>query len=119
MVLASTPRTEDAPPAPDSQILPTPGHSPLVAGDELASVRAGETEAPACEVATSAAGPAALVATSQAGASVSPARTLASSSPATNGEWPGVGKICESGAGGASSVRGVEANTIHIAVPND
>ncbi len=65
------------------------------------------------------AGPAALAAISPAGASVTPARTLASSSPATNGEWPGVGKICESGAGGASSVRGVGTNTIHIAVPND
>jgi hypothetical protein len=65
------------------------------------------------------AGPVALVATSPAGASVTPTRTLASSSPATNGEWPGVGKICESGTGGASSVRGVGANTIHIAVPND
>src|SRR5580692_11710694 len=60
------------------------------------------------------AGPAALAA-----ASVSPTRTLASSSPSTNGQWPGVGKICESGAGGASSVRGVGTNTIHIAVPND
>src|ERR1700757_3435105 len=65
------------------------------------------------------AGPAALAAVSQAGASVSPTRTLASSSPTTNGQWPGVGKICESGAGGASSVRGVGTNTIHIAVPND
>src|SRR5215469_4607949 len=68
---------------------------------------------------TMVAGPAALIAVSPAGASVSPTRTLASSSPATNGQWPGVGKICESGAGGASSVRGVGTNTIHIAVPND
>src|ERR1700733_9801223 len=30
MVLSPTPRTEDAPPGPASQILPTPGHSPLV-----------------------------------------------------------------------------------------
>ena len=65
------------------------------------------------------AGPTALMAASQAGASVSPTRTLASSSPATNGQWPGVGKICEKGPGGASSVRGVSTNTIHIAVPND
>lgn len=65
------------------------------------------------------AGPAALVAASSAGASVTPARTLASSTPAANGQWPGVGKICESGKGGASSVRGVSSNTIHIAVPND
>jgi hypothetical protein len=64
------------------------------------------------------AGPAALVAVSPAGASVTPSRTLASSST-TNGQWPGVGKICESGAGGSSSVRGVSSNEIHIAVPND
>jgi hypothetical protein len=70
-------------------------------------------------VTTMVAGPAALVAVSQAGASVSPTRALASSGPATNGQWPGVGKICEAGAGGASSVRGVGTNTIHIAVPND
>ena len=48
--------------------------------------------------------------------SVSRAR---SSSVAPNGEWPGVGKICETGPGGASSVRGVGARTIHIAVFND
>src|SRR5579872_141095 len=65
------------------------------------------------------AGPAALVAVSSAGASVFPPLTLASFSPPTHGEWPAVGKICEAGAGGASSVRGVGANTIHIAVPND
>jgi Periplasmic binding protein len=64
-------------------------------------------------------GPAVLAASSSAGASVAAARTLASSSPTTNGEWPGLGKICESGAGGSSSVRGVGTNTIHIAVPND
>src|SRR5271165_6534952 len=42
-----------------------------------------------------------------------------SSSVATNGEWPGVGKVCESGPGGASSVRGVGSKTINIAVFND
>ena len=41
------------------------------------------------------------------------------SSVATNGEWPGVGKICEPGPGGASRLRGVGAKTIHIAVFND
>jgi ABC-type branched-subunit amino acid transport system substrate-binding protein len=41
------------------------------------------------------------------------------SSLATNGVWPGVGKICEPGPGGASSVRGVGAKAIHIAVFND
>ena len=42
-----------------------------------------------------------------------------SSSVATNGVWPGVGKICEPGPGGASSVRGVGSKTINIAVFND
>ncbi len=41
------------------------------------------------------------------------------SAPATNGQWAGVGKICEPGPGGSSSVRGVGPNTIHIAVFND
>ena len=53
-----------------------------------------------------------------ANAATSANRALASS-VATNGEWPGVGKICEPGPGGASSVRGVGTNTIHIAVFND
>ena len=66
------------------------------------------------------AGPAALaITTSSADASVTPSRALASSSLAANGEWPGVGKICEAGAGGSSSVRGVSGSTIHIAVFND
>lgn len=64
-------------------------------------------------------GLAALTTISPAGASVARSHTHAHSSPATNGEWPGVGKICEKGAGGSSSVRGVGTNTIHIAVPND
>ena len=44
------------------------------------------------------------------------ATTSASSS---SGVWPGVGKVCEPGPGGASSVRGVGAKTINIAVFND
>jgi ABC-type branched-subunit amino acid transport system substrate-binding protein len=52
------------------------------------------------------------------GAATSASRVLASSVP-TNGVWPGVGKICEAGPGGASSVRGVGDKTIHIAVFND
>src|SRR5271163_3987229 len=52
------------------------------------------------------------------GAATSSSRVLASSAP-TNGEWPGVGKICEAGPGGASSVRGVGNKTINIAVFND
>ena len=53
-----------------------------------------------------------------AAAATSASRTL-SSSAATNGVWPGVGKICEPGPGGASSVRGVGSKTINIAVFND
>ena len=53
-----------------------------------------------------------------AGAATAASRTLASSVP-TNGEWPGVGKICEPGSGGASSVRGVGDKTINIAEFND
>jgi hypothetical protein len=53
-----------------------------------------------------------------AGAATAASRTLASS-VAANGEWPGVGKICEPGSGGASSVRGVGDKTINIAEFND
>src|SRR5580700_7540039 len=42
MVLAPTPRTEEAPPGPGSQILPTPGHWPFV---ESASVRPADVAA--------------------------------------------------------------------------
>ena len=52
------------------------------------------------------------------GAATSSSRVLASSVP-TNGVWPGLGKICEAGPGGASSVRGVGDKTINIAVFND
>src|SRR5580692_8264046 len=51
-------------------------------------------------------------------AATSSSRALASSVP-TNGVWPGVGKICEPGPGGSSSVRGVSSKTINIAVFND
>ena len=51
-----------------------------------------------------------------AAAATSAGRTLALS---TNGQWPGVGKICEPGPGASSSVRGVGPKTIHIAVFND
>ncbi len=56
------------------------------------------------------------VSSTSAVAATSASRSLALS---TNGEWPGVGKICESGPGGTSSVRGVGPKTIHIAVFND
>ncbi len=51
--------------------------------------------------------------------SASPASVAGASGPPTNGQWAGVGRICESGAGGSSSVRGVGPNAIHIAVFND
>jgi hypothetical protein len=53
-----------------------------------------------------------------ASAASSASHVLASGAP-TNGVWPGVGKICEKGPGGSSSVRGVGPKTIHIAVFND
>jgi len=43
----------------------------------------------------------------------------ATSASSSSGVWPGVGKICEPGPGGASSVRGVGDKTINIAVFND
>ncbi len=54
--------------------------------------------------------------TSIALSSTTAAATTASSA---SGVWPGVGKICEPGPGGASSVRGVGDKTINIAVFND
>ena len=48
-----------------------------------------------------------------------PARGTLLSTATTDGVWPGVGKICEPGTGGTSSVRGVGPKTIHIAVFND
>jgi hypothetical protein len=45
--------------------------------------------------------------------------TAATSASSSSGVWPGVGKICEPGNGGASSVRGVGKKTINIAVEND
>src|SRR3984957_10931976 len=57
------------------------------------------------------AGTSVVLSSTSAGAS-----TSASSS---SGVWPGVGKICEPGSGGASTVRGVGKKTINIAVFND
>jgi hypothetical protein len=65
------------------------------------------------------AGPAALATTSAAGASAAATHRVASAAPKTDGEWAGVGKICEPGPGGSSSVRGVGSKTIHIAAFND
>jgi ABC-type branched-subunit amino acid transport system substrate-binding protein len=53
-----------------------------------------------------------------AGASTTAPRSL-NSSVSANGEWAGVGKVCEPGPGGSSSVRGVGGKTINIAVFND
>ncbi len=52
-----------------------------------------------------------------AGAATAASRTVASVT--TNGQWAGVGKICEPGSGGSSTVRGVSPNSIHVAVFND
>jgi ABC-type branched-subunit amino acid transport system substrate-binding protein len=57
-----------------------------------------------------------------AGTSVALTSTTAAASTSassSSGVWPGVGKICEPGSGGASTVRGVAAKTINIAVFND
>ena len=43
----------------------------------------------------------------------------ATSASSSSGVWPGVGKICEPGPGGASTVRGVGSKTINIAEFND
>ncbi len=61
----------------------------------------------------------AMAATSLGFQPAATASIRASSAPPTNGEWPGVGKICEHGPGGSSSVRGVAPKSIHIAVFND
>jgi ABC-type branched-subunit amino acid transport system substrate-binding protein len=45
----------------------------------------------------------------------SPATASASGSVQANGEWPGLGKICGPGPGGASSGRGVGAKSLDIA----
>ena len=46
-------------------------------------------------------------------ASTSAGASLSSSS-ASSGDWPGVGKICGPGPGGTSSVRGVGNKTINV-----
>ena len=64
------------------------------------------------------AGTTVALASATSGATTTASRAAASSA-ATNGEWPGLGKICGPGPGGTSSVRGVGAKTINIAVFND
>ncbi len=66
--------------------------------------------------------PLAMAAVIVAGTSIALSSTTAgaaTSASSSSGVWPGVGKICEPGPGGASSVRGVGAKTINIAVEND
>ena len=66
--------------------------------------------------------PLALATVILAGTSVvltSTTAAAATSASSSSGVWPGVGKICEPGAGGSSSVRGVGDKTINIAVEND
>ena len=66
--------------------------------------------------------PLALATVILAGTSVALTSTTAgasTSASSSSGVWPGVGKICEPGSGGASTVRGVGTKTINIAVFND
>jgi ABC-type branched-subunit amino acid transport system substrate-binding protein len=66
--------------------------------------------------------PLALAAVMIAGTSIvlsSTSAAAATSAASATGVWPGVGKICEPGTGGASTVRGVGNKTINIAVFND
>jgi hypothetical protein len=62
---------------------------------------------------------AAVVLTGTSIALSSTTAAAATSASSSSGVWPGVGKICEPGPGGASSVRGVGNKTINIAVFND
>jgi hypothetical protein len=64
--------------------------------------------------------PLAMAAVTFAGTSIAlSSTTAATEASSASGVWPGVGKICEPGPGGASSVRGVGDKTINIAVFND
>ena len=66
--------------------------------------------------------PLALATVILAGTSVALTSTTAAaatSASSSSGVWPGVGKICEPGPGGASTVRGVGSKTINIAEFND
>jgi hypothetical protein len=65
--------------------------------------------------------PLAMAAVIFAGTSIALSSTTAAATAvsSSSGVWPGVGKICEPGPGGASSVRGVGDKTINIAVFND
>jgi hypothetical protein len=59
MVLSPTPRTEEAPPGPGSQILPTPGQTPLELDADVAApavVDVSTTDVPATITVASASG---------------------------------------------------------------
>ena len=62
---------------------------------------------------------AAVILTGTSIALTSTTAAASASASSSSGVWPGVGKVCEPGPGGASSVRGVGAKTINIAVFND
>jgi ABC-type branched-subunit amino acid transport system substrate-binding protein len=53
------------------------------------------------------------------GVTVGSSSAASAATVSTNGTWPGVGKICGSGSGGASSTRGVSSNSINIATFGD
>ena len=63
--------------------------------------------------------PLAMAAVLFAGTSIALSSSTAAASSSASGVWPGVGKVCEPGPGGASSVRGVGDKTINIAEFND
>ena len=66
-----------------------------------------------------AAGTATVILAGTSVALTSTTAAAATSASSSSGVWPGVGKICEPGPGGASTVRGVGSKTINIAEFND
>jgi DNA gyrase inhibitor GyrI len=63
--------------------------------------------------------PAVLLFSTVALAGASPAMAAQHTSSSTNGVWPEVGQICGNGSGGDSTVRGVSAKSIDVAVFTD
>jgi len=75
-----------------------------------------------CRVAVAAAmvGAGVLATTGGVASAATSKKSTSAKTAATGGVWPGVGKICEPGAGGATpTTRGVSTNSVHIAVFND
>ena len=62
---------------------------------------------------------AACLLTAASGTQAAGGATASVRSVATDGQWPGVGRICEPGPGGAGGARGVGPKSIDIAVFND